>query len=280
MNEFEKIKSDPVSRRSFLQRMGAAGLGIAAISLLEGCGGGSGSGGLGSGGTSGSFPLASVPGRNDIEKTLNFALILETLEADLYRQALNLATGRQRTAPLGANASGYTRTVSGGGLSEVDAREGFQYLAQFAFVEAAHRDFLRVAISSLGARPIGPTTGGYTFGSTVNPDMKSILTALYPLEETGVRAYLGAAGFLASNLSLTTTAVSIYSTEARHSAAIAYIIKPDRDPGPDPTDVPGSQRVQLNGSAIAYPSPNTFEYFLTPNQVNTAISPLMVGNFT
>ena len=43
------------------------------------------------------FP--GVPGQNENLVVLNFALTLETLEADLYRQALNVAAGQPSPRP-------------------------------------------------------------------------------------------------------------------------------------------------------------------------------------
>lgn len=257
-----QLQTDPHSRRAFLTRMGAAGLGLAAISLLNGCGGGSSNG---SGGAP-SFPLA-LPGKTDDQKVLNYALTLEILEADLYRQALNLATGRPLTDALAASPSAYTQgqLVSSGGLDSFNTAAGFAYLRDFAFVEAAHRDFLITALS--GKPQVTRNANGYTFGGPVNADLKSILTALLPLEETGVRAYLGAVPFVDAYKTIGQTAVSIYSTEARHSSAINYIL----DLPIGPVFKSGDNKVTPN-----YPHENTFEYFLTPQQVLQAITPLIV----
>ena len=284
MNELERIKRDPVSRRAFLARMGAAGLGLAAISLLEGCGGGSNGGannGGGGGGTS-NLPAAlrNLPGRNANEKVLNFALTLELLEADLYRQALNIATGKSPSAALLASPSAYGNSprIPTGGLDSFNTAAGFAYLRDFAFVEQAHAEFLQSVLNSRGATvanglQVRRNQGGYRFPpGTDASNLRGILTAILPLEETGVRAYLGAAPFLTDYKTpggLTQAAVGIYSTEARHSAAIQYVL--GNDPGPAPMS--GDQRVNPPGT---YPSPNTFEYFLTPDQVLTRVTPLFV----
>lgn len=290
MNEFEKIQRDPVSRRAFLQRMGAAGLGLAAVSMLHGCAGGgtapSGSGptggtpGGGTGGGTSGFPL-NLPGSNDNVKVLNYALTLEILEADLYRQALNIASGKAVTAPL-TNPGDYQLAVDAGGVA---AAPGFAYLRDFAFVEAAHRDFLTTTIRSLGETPVAPNAKGYTFGQSVAPNLRAILTAILPLEETGVRAYLGAAPFFvnfqsATTKNLITAAVGIYSTEARHSAAVQYILGNDIGPNGNEPRVPSNNRVSLSGfGTLPYSDQglgDTFEYFSTPQQVVAAIDPLIV----
>lgn len=264
-NLLQELRTSPTSRRAFLKTMGAAGLGLAAITLLDGCGGGNDN----NTGNTGSFPIQSLPGTGD-QKILNYALTLELLEADLYRQALNLASGKALSTPLNRTAgpSFYTRasSVGGGGLNSASTAAGFAYLRDFAFVEDAHARFLQTA---LGGVAVSRNPKGYTFGGTVNANIKSILTALLPLEETGVRAYLGAGKYFQS-LSLLQTAVSIYSTEARHSSAINYIL--GIDPGPY-TITGDSFLYPVNGTTV---SSNTFEHFLEPGTVVNAIQKFLV----
>lgn len=276
MNEYEQLLNSPVQRRAFLKRMSAAGLGLAAANVLVGCNGDNNSGGLPTpttGGTPSASPSASpaagldpvnfpgIVGRSIDEVVLNFALSLEILEADLYRQALNVASGLPITDVLKTNGN-YQLRIPAGTLnanSGQAAADGFKFLRDFAFVEAAHRDFLRVALRGLNAPVQPPNPGGYRFPTGTGPggDLKTILTNITPLEETGVRAYLGGAGFLTS-LPLLQTAATIFSTEARHSAVLQDLI--GNDPGPLPMD--GDEKV-----TATYPSPNTFEYFLRPRVV-------------
>ena len=285
MKTFDQIKNNPVNRRAFLQRMGAAGLGVAAIALLDGCGGGN-DGPINGGGTptTGSFPV-KLPGRNTNEQVLNFALTLEILEADLYRQALNLAVGRPLTDPLQSSPDAYAapRIAAGNVTSGAAA---FAYLRDFAFVEAAHRDFLTAALQNSGAPVVQRNPKGYTFGPLAppaNPTLADLLTSIYPLEEEGVSAYLGAAPLL-TDLGLLQTAASIYSTEARHSAAIAYILRKDTGPAQSPANGVGErQKVQLGGNTLPYSGPNNesdkqnvFEYVIPPTTVVQNIQPLIV----
>jgi hypothetical protein len=296
VDEYKELVENPLARRSFLQRMSAAGLGVAAAGLFAGCGG-SNSGGLpvptagptpggtpngtpSPTGTPGGTPLPpgvdqtnfpGIAGSNINEVVLNYALALEILEADLYRQALNKASGRALSAPLEGSPSSYTLRISPGALNARSGQataDAFDFLRQFAFVEAAHRDFLRAAIRSLGGTPQPANPGGYKFptpNGDPGGDLRTILANIIPLEETGVRAYLGAAGFL-TNLGLLQTAATIFSTEARHSAVINDSI--GRYPGPTP--MPGDQRV-----VESYPSPDTFEYFLDPPVVLQRIRPYL-----
>ena len=297
MNSFDQIKNNPVNRRAFLQRMGAAGLGVAAVALLDGCGGGSGNGPSKTNPgttptpqstnvpTSGNFPVR-LPGRNTNEQVLNFALTLEILEADLYRQALNIAVGRPVTDPLQSSLSAYPSAKIGAG-NVTSAAAAFAYLRDFTFVEAAHREFLQATLQSLGAPVVQRNPGGYTFGPLAppaNPTLADLLTSIYPLEEEGVSAYLGAAPFL-STLGLVQTAVTIYSTEARHSAAIAYILGKDTGPSQSPANGVGArEKVQLQGfGTLPYSGPNgesnkqnVFEYVIQPTTVVQNIQPLLV----
>ena len=87
--EMRALLTNPVSRREFLTRLSAAGLGALSLPLLTGCGGGTTNS---NGYSNAAFP--GVVGRNLSEVVLNYALTLEILEADLYRQALNRASGR------------------------------------------------------------------------------------------------------------------------------------------------------------------------------------------
>ena len=293
MNTFDQIKNNPVSRRAFLQRMSAAGLGVAAVALLDGCGGGNGNGPAKTQSTpsptnvptTGNFPVR-LPGRNTNEQVLNFALTLEILEADLYRQALNIAVGLPTNTPLRGSTSDYPSSASVGAGNVLSAQAAYAYLRDFAFVEAAHREFLQATLSSLNAPAVQRNPGGYTFGPLAppaNPTLFDLLTSIYPLEEEGVSAYLGAAPFL-TDLGFVQTAVSIYSTEARHSAAVAYIIRKDTGPSQSPANGVGDrQKVQLNGNTLPYSGPggesdseNVFEYFIPPTTVVQNIQPLIV----
>lgn len=265
MYDLDELRRDRRSRRAFLATMAAAGLGLAADQLL------SRPGGLAFGAdaapanpnvpTDGVEQFAGIPGADINTKVLNFALTLEILEADLYRQALNLASGKALTAPLNGNPNAYQRQViGGGGLGNGDRDALYAYLKSFSYVEAAHRDFLRTA---LGAAAVKPNPGGYRFSPDAPPNnIYGIMRNILPLEETGVRAYLGALPYL-TDLGLAQTAGTIFSTEARHSGVISQVLKLGAGPskgGKDKAVVPNP------------PSENTFEYFLDPRLVVQAAS--------
>lgn len=253
---FEELNRDPVNRRAFLERMTAVGLGVAATALFAAPAQASGSSVLDAVIVPDNTNFVGIPGRNINERVLNYALTLEILEADIYRQALNLASGKPLATPLPEDVSLYTLSIEPG-ASLSYAAEGFLYLQQFALVEAAHRDFLRAAIQAMKGTPVEPNPGGYkaAFGTT----LRSILEAIRPLEETGVRAYLGVAGFL-TDFNLIQTSASIYSTESRHSAVINYILGENIGPA----------KQRLDSQAVyAQHGDNNYEYFLTPEQVLT-----------
>lgn len=207
-------------------------------------------------------------GRNVNEVVLNYALTLELAEADLYRQSLNRASGRtitealDTTVPVSGATNDYKLTLATGGLDTATAAAGFLYLVEFAYVEATHRDFLTATLASLNAPLAQANVKGYEYANNEpGVDLKTILTNLLAVEETGVRAYLGAVPSLTDN-NMVQSAASIYSTEARHSASLAYLL--GRDAGPAPAT---AATTDLSVTGATYPHPNTFEYFSTPADV-------------
>ena len=284
MVETPDFLKDAVSRRAFLARMTAAGLGTAAAALLAGCGGGGNNGGGGittpttpptTFADTANFP--GIAGQNENVVVLNFALTLEHLEADLYRQLANIATGQD--LPFGGKNvySSPTLAISNGGLTSNQTAAGLAFLTQYAAAEAAHRDFLVAAIPAVaGGTAVPPNPKGYTTAGLVptSPTLKDILTFLQQVEEEGVRAYSGAAGFI-TNTTLTQAAATIFTTESRHSAGLNYALGRDAGPTPNssaPTS-PDSSVVPVNGTTV---SSNTLEYFKTPTQVLNDVKPFFV----
>jgi len=266
MTQVQELLECRNSRRVFIKRMTAAGIGAAALSLLEWSPkamAAAGSPGLLV--DAGDFP-AAIPGENINIKVLNFALTLEYLEADLYRKALNSAARLPLNRPLASGIGAYKLKRGGGNLSNDAVAAGFEYLAKFAFAEQAHADFLRTAISGLNGTPVQPNPAGYRFAMPLVLNLQGYLTALLPLEQTGVRAYLGALPFL-TDLTLATVAAGIFSVEARHTASVKYIL----DLSPGPQQLPGDLKVIPN-----YPSPDTLEYYLDPETVVSRVQAYIV----
>lgn len=136
---------------------------------------------------------------SSVVDVLNFALALEYLEYNYYNHAL------AATVP--------TPIPSGAPLAAITLIRDH---------ELAHVNLLKGALGA-AARPAIPYadtdfTAGGTF-PTVFSDYGTFLAVAQGLEDTGVRAYKGQAGFLKQNAVLT-TALQIHSVEARHAAHI------------------------------------------------------------
>jgi hypothetical protein len=250
------------SRRRLMKLAAIGGISMAAMKFFTPSGALAASPALTGGPTDGDTQFAGIPGSSINEKVLNFALTLEILEADLYRQALNLASNLPIGNDLNPNPKAYTLKNGGGGLPEAATQVGYLYLKQFAYVEAAHRDFLNAAIKAAGFTPVTRNPGGYAFVSFPKANIKSLLNAILPLEETGTRAYLGALPYL-TDLGLATVAGGIYSTECRHSAVINNTL--GLNAGPE--RLSGDLEVVANP-----PAGNTFEPYLQPATVLKAAS--------
>ncbi len=155
-------------------------------------------------------------------KVLNFALTLETLEAELYRQAYIRLTGTSpRTDPNSPNNASTTdqfgNPITGLGVSpsDVDA----QYLKTFGTIENQHRDFLTTALGNNWV-----TDAGAKFDFKINTlDRTGVNNLIYAAELTGVSAYLGAIPSFGDYTYLQ-IAAAILGTEARHTAAVAIVV--------------------------------------------------------
>ncbi|MFD1139805.1 ferritin-like domain-containing protein [Larkinella insperata] len=135
----------------------------------------------------------------DIVSVLNFALLLEYLEADFYEKGI------------------------ASGLSFGDRRGLFEEIGKH---EKAHVDFLKTAIGSLGGQAIGKPEFDFTAGGMFpNPftNLDVFLTLSQAFEDLGVRAYKGQAPKLASNRDVLLAALKIHSVEARHAAEIRLV---------------------------------------------------------
>lgn len=130
---------------------------------------------------------------NKIVNVLNFALVLEYLEADFYRMGLE--------AP---------------GLIPEEDRAIFGQISKH---ETAHVAYLAGALGAKAAiRPTWDFTAGGQFAPFSNYEQFMLLAQGF--EDTGVRAYKGQAGFLAENDEILTVALRIHSVEARHASEV------------------------------------------------------------
>ncbi|MBA2688432.1 MAG: ferritin-like domain-containing protein [Gemmatimonadaceae bacterium] len=130
---------------------------------------------------------------------LNFALTLEYLEDEFYR------TGLAR--PVAAAFSPAERSA----------------ILQISMHETSHVNFLKAAISGLQGTPVAKPTFDFTARGTF-PDVftnkATFMAIAQTFEDTGVRAYKGQAGAVASNAGVLTAALQIHSVEARHASQI------------------------------------------------------------
>ena len=134
------------------------------------------------------FVSRALAGSSDAD-ILNFALTLEYLEADFYKEA--------KALDLGGDA--------------------MKLAKELADHEAQHVNALKQAIRSLGAKPVKSPSFSFPIS-----DEKSFLKLAQTLEDTGVSAYNGAAPSISSK-DILAAAGSIVQVEARHAAAIRLL---------------------------------------------------------
>ncbi len=140
-----------------------------------------------------------APFKNDLE-VLNYALTLEFFEAELYKVI-----------------------VASGKLQGRDQ----QYVTLFGQHEQAHVDAILATIQKLGGTPVAKAE----YNLPALTDRAGVLTLLATVEQVGVSAYLGAAGFI-QNKDILAAAASIMQVEGRHTALIRYL-QDDPKPVPD-----------------------------------------------
>jgi hypothetical protein len=144
---------------------------------------------------------------DDVKDVLQFAYLLENLEAEFYKKVVNSfgAIG----VPTGAAQAALTTIRDH---------------------EVAHVNFLKTVLMSLNVTPATYTAASFDFtggkGSNSGPFAAAfsnygvLLAVAQTFEDTGVRAYKGQARRLINNNDVLTAALQIHSVEARHAAHI------------------------------------------------------------
>ncbi len=220
-----------LDRRKFFKQAGSAGLGVAALAMVDG-----------------SLTKLEAATVTDAD-ILNFALNLEYLEAEFYL----MSTWGTTLQGLGVLQPGDVSGPTTGGKM-VDFRS-----VNFAFAasglrtdEVAHVKLLRKALGSAAAKK--PTINldalGYGFGN-----IKDFFKLSRQFEDVGVSAYLGAAPAIQDKMYLL-TAAEILATEAQHSGSVRLgcIWYGADSPAVDSLDIPPSNshpyHVDSNGLSV------------------------------
>lgn len=166
-----------MNRRNFLKTSAAVIPSTVALQMLGG----------------GHWVLAQTADFKDDIDVLNYALTLEFLESEFYRQgnSANILRGQEA-----------------------------EYLRQIGADEDAHVQALSQTITKLGGTPVAKPT--VEFGDSFSSRQK-FLTTSHTFENLGVSAYLGAAGSIKSK-DVLQAAAGIFGVEARHAAVVGSIL--------------------------------------------------------
>lgn len=157
------------------------------------------------------------PAGSTVLEIFNYALTLEYLEAEFYKQAVSSFSAIG--VPAGAAQAAITTIRNH---------------------EIAHVNFLRSAITAAGGTPVTFTAASFDFTArgtfpTVFSNYATFLAVAQTFEDTGVRAYKGRAPELLKGGNLLTAALNIHSVEARHASHIRQM---RRNSGQAPTVKP------------------------------------------
>lgn len=187
-----ELADDPSSRKRFFKMIGGAGAVSAFGVVLAACGDDdkkdSGSS------SSGSSTDTKADNAGDL-KIVNYALTLEYLEAEFYKQVLE--SGQIKDKKIGELAKAIQQT------------------------EQEHVDALIATAKKLGGTPAAkPKTA---FEDTIAKGPKTILETAATVENLGAAAYLGEAGNIKSK-EILAAALAIHTVEARHAAALNHLV--------------------------------------------------------
>jgi rubrerythrin len=196
-----ELERDPASRKRFLKMVGAGGAGAFAL-LVAACGDDDGSSSSGSNtganaqprresGNAGAADSGIAQfGRGDVG-IAKYALTLEYLEADFYKQAAESGMLKGQALEIGK---------------------------AFGDQEQAHVDALEAMLKKLGEDLPDKPTGKFPLDS-----QDAILDLAATVENLGAAAYLGQAAKI-KDKEVLAAALSIHSVEARHAAALNRVL--------------------------------------------------------
>jgi hypothetical protein len=162
---------------------------------------------------------AAAQAPTSVRTALEFAYLLENLEAEFYKAVL----GESATVAQNSSFATVRSAIS-------TSAETLGTLRQIAKHEAAHVAFLKAAITALGGAPATYTGAEFDFtagnGSGTGPfaaaksDPVVLLGLAQVLEDTGVRAYKGQLDKLIDDKQTLTSVMRIHAVEGRHAARI------------------------------------------------------------
>lgn len=187
-----ELADDPSSRKRFFKMMGGAGAVSAFSVFLAACGDDKKKKTTSTMAATTASTATSNAGDLHI---LNYALTLEYLEAEFYKEVI---------------ASGLVKDPKVGSLAK-----------KFGETEQEHVDALKATIVKLGGKAVkSPKTN---FKPTLDMGLKHVLETAATVENLGAAAYLGQAGNIKSK-DVLAAALSIHSVEARHAAALNILV--------------------------------------------------------
>lgn len=184
-----ELADDPSSRKRFFKMLGGAGAVSALTVVLAACGDDD------KKDSAAAAPVSADDDNTGDLKILNYALTLEFLENEFYKEVI--ASGLVKDAKVASIAK------------------------RFGASEQEHVDALIATIKKLGGKPV--TAPKTNFGPTLEKGLQAVLETAATVENLGAAAYLGQAGNI-KNKEVLAAALAIHSVEARHAAALNILV--------------------------------------------------------